>query len=130
MEIRAVYVENGQEKSSLDEHRRRVRILEHNKKLTEQHPVFTWSHTEDPEIAMHGIRVAFAKGDSNIVQAIVEKLSYDIGYKCDYGITRKEHEIMMHIDVPQKGFLASIPFLKCNEYKSLIDALDYFKLLI
>lgn len=33
--IQFVYTENGEEKSSLDEHKRIVEILEHNKKLQE-----------------------------------------------------------------------------------------------
>jgi len=31
--IQVVYTENGKEKSSLDEHRRRVEILRHNQEL-------------------------------------------------------------------------------------------------
>lgn len=38
--IQFVYTENGERKSSLDEHRRRVEILEHNKRLSEQYPVY------------------------------------------------------------------------------------------
>lgn len=38
--IQFVYTENGERKSSLDEHRRRVEILEHNKRLNEQYPVY------------------------------------------------------------------------------------------
>lgn len=38
-EIKFIYVENGKEKSSLDEHRRRVEIMEHNKSLNKLYPV-------------------------------------------------------------------------------------------
>lgn len=34
--IQFVYTENGQQKSSLDEHRRRCEIMEHNKRLHEE----------------------------------------------------------------------------------------------
>lgn len=34
--IQFVYIENGQQKSSLDEHRRRCEIMEHNKRLHEE----------------------------------------------------------------------------------------------
>lgn len=33
MPIKFVYTENGNEKTSLDEHRRRVEILQHNQEL-------------------------------------------------------------------------------------------------
>lgn len=38
--FQVVYTENGVIKSSLDEHRRRVEILEHNKRLCEQYPIY------------------------------------------------------------------------------------------
>ncbi|MBQ4523429.1 MAG: hypothetical protein IJA10_10850 [Lachnospiraceae bacterium] len=34
--VQFVYTENGVKKSSLDEHKRRVEILEHNKRLHEE----------------------------------------------------------------------------------------------
>lgn len=34
--VQFVYAENGEEKSSLDEHRRRVEILKHNQELIER----------------------------------------------------------------------------------------------
>ena len=34
--IQFVYTENGQQKSSLDEHRRRCEIMEHNKRLHDE----------------------------------------------------------------------------------------------
>lgn len=34
--VQFVYTENGKEKSFLDEHRRRVEIMEHNKRLHEE----------------------------------------------------------------------------------------------
>ena len=37
--IRFVYTENGKEKSSLDEHKRRVKIMEHNKRINELYPI-------------------------------------------------------------------------------------------
>ena len=37
--IQFVYTENGKEKSSLDEHKRRIKIMEHNKRLNELYPV-------------------------------------------------------------------------------------------
>ena len=37
--IRFIYTENGKEKSSLDEHKRRVEIMEHNKRLRELYPI-------------------------------------------------------------------------------------------
>lgn len=37
--IQFIYTENGKEKSSLDEHKRRVEIMEHNKRLNEMYPV-------------------------------------------------------------------------------------------
>lgn len=37
--IQFVYTENGKEKSSLDEHKRRTQIMEHNKRLNELYPV-------------------------------------------------------------------------------------------
>lgn len=36
---RFVYTENGEMKSSLDEHERRVEILEHNQRLQREYPV-------------------------------------------------------------------------------------------
>ena len=39
MLVQFVYTENGKQKSSLDEHRRRVEIMEHNKRTNEQYPV-------------------------------------------------------------------------------------------
>ncbi len=38
--VRFVYTENEEEKTSLDEHARRVEILEHNKRLNEQYTVY------------------------------------------------------------------------------------------
>ena len=38
-QIRFVYTENGKEKSSLDEYRRRVEIMKHNKELNEMYSV-------------------------------------------------------------------------------------------
>lgn len=35
--VKFVYVENGIEKSSLDEHRRRCEIMERNRRLHQQH---------------------------------------------------------------------------------------------
>lgn len=37
--IRFIYTENGKEKSSLDEHKRRVEIMEHNQRLRELYPI-------------------------------------------------------------------------------------------
>lgn len=37
--IQFVYMENGKEKSSLDEHKRRIEIMKHNKRLNELYPV-------------------------------------------------------------------------------------------
>ena len=37
--IKFIYTENGKEKSFLDEHKRRVEIMEHNKRLNEMYPV-------------------------------------------------------------------------------------------
>lgn len=37
--IQFVYTENGKEKSSLDEHKRRTQIMKHNKRLNELYPV-------------------------------------------------------------------------------------------
>lgn len=39
LSVQFVYTENGKEKSSLDEHTRRVEILDYNKRLNEQYPV-------------------------------------------------------------------------------------------
>ena len=39
MMVKFVYTENGKEKSSLDEHKKRVEIMEHNKRLNEMYPV-------------------------------------------------------------------------------------------
>ena len=38
--IRFVYTENGKEKSSLDEHRRRCEIMERNQRLQKEYPVY------------------------------------------------------------------------------------------
>ena len=38
--VQFVYTENGERKSSLDEHRRQVEILENNKRLNERYPVY------------------------------------------------------------------------------------------
>lgn len=38
--IKFVYTENGKEKSSLDEHRRRCEIMEHNQRLQKEYPVY------------------------------------------------------------------------------------------
>lgn len=37
--ISFIYTENGNEKTSLDEHKKRVEILEHNKRLNQQYSV-------------------------------------------------------------------------------------------
>ena len=37
--IRFIYTENGKEKSSLDEHKRRVEIMEHNQRLNKLYPI-------------------------------------------------------------------------------------------
>lgn len=44
--VQFVYTENGKQKSSLDEHRRRCEIMEHNKRLQEQYPVLQKQKTE------------------------------------------------------------------------------------
>lgn len=36
LQVKFVYTENGKQKSSLDEHRRKVEIMEHNKRLHEE----------------------------------------------------------------------------------------------
>ena len=38
--VQFIYTENGKKKSSLDEHRRRCEIMEHNKRLNKQCPVY------------------------------------------------------------------------------------------
>lgn len=38
--VQFVYTENCESKSSLDEHRRRCEIMEHNKRLNKQYPVY------------------------------------------------------------------------------------------
>lgn len=38
--VQFIYTENGKKKSSLDEHRRRCEIMEHNKRLNEQCSVY------------------------------------------------------------------------------------------
>lgn len=38
--IQFVYTENGEEKSSLEEQKRRLEIAEHNQKLTKDYPVY------------------------------------------------------------------------------------------
>lgn len=38
--IKFVYTENGKEKSSLDEHRRRCEIMERNQRLQKEYPVY------------------------------------------------------------------------------------------
>ena len=38
-QIRFIYTENGKEKSSLAEHKRRVEIMAHNKELNKMYPV-------------------------------------------------------------------------------------------
>lgn len=38
--VQFVYTENGKQKSSVDEHKRRCEIMEHNKRLQEQCPIF------------------------------------------------------------------------------------------
>lgn len=48
--IQFVYTENGEQKSSLDEHRRRVEILEHNKRLNEQYSVYVNQEKKTKEI--------------------------------------------------------------------------------
>ena len=44
--VQFVYTENGKPKSSLDEHRRRCEIMEHNKRLQEQYPIYQKQKTE------------------------------------------------------------------------------------
>ena len=44
--VQFVYMENGKQKSSLDEHKRRCEIMEHNKRLQEQYPVYQKQKTE------------------------------------------------------------------------------------
>ena len=38
--VQFIYTENGKQKSSLDEHKRRCEIMEHNKRLKEHYQVF------------------------------------------------------------------------------------------
>ena len=45
--IKFVYTENGKEKSSLDEYRRRCEIMEHNQKLQKEYPVYMESKDEE-----------------------------------------------------------------------------------
>lgn len=44
--VQFVYTENGKQKTSLDKHRRRCEIMEHNKRLQEQYPIFRKQKTE------------------------------------------------------------------------------------
>ena len=48
--IKFVYTENGKEKSSLDEHRRRCEIMEHNQRLQKEYPVYIEQKDKDIEI--------------------------------------------------------------------------------
>lgn len=40
LSVKFIYTENGKQKSSLDEHKRRCEIMEHNKKLCRDYPLF------------------------------------------------------------------------------------------
>ena len=44
LKIQFNYTENGKEKSSLDEHKRRVEIMEHNKRLNKMYPIINTNH--------------------------------------------------------------------------------------
>lgn len=48
--IKFIYTENGKEKSSLDEHRRRCEIMEHNQRLQKEYPVYMEQKDEGIEI--------------------------------------------------------------------------------
>lgn len=48
--IKFVYAENGKEKSSLAEHRRRCEIMEHNQRLQKEYPVYIKQKDEGIEI--------------------------------------------------------------------------------
>lgn len=48
--IRFIYTENGKEKSSLAEYRRRCEIMEHNQKLQKEYPVYIKQKDEGIEI--------------------------------------------------------------------------------
>lgn len=50
--IKFVYTENGKEKSSLDEHRRRCEIMEHNQRLQKEYPVYIKQTDEGIEIRL------------------------------------------------------------------------------
>ena len=108
--MQAIYIGNGQEKFSLEEHKKKVAILKRHQRLNDilnKQFDFTWSHHEDPELAVHGIRIAQAKGDPDVIQDFVKALSYAAGYKCDFGISKNsDGELIAHIDVSQKGFTA------------------------
>lgn len=38
--VKFMYTENGEDKSSLDEHKRRCEIMEHNQRLHEEYPIY------------------------------------------------------------------------------------------
>jgi hypothetical protein len=62
----------------------------------EFHP--TWSDKEDDYLYWHGYTVLWVAGRSKAIQNFVEKLSYEIGSKCDFSFTAGR----AHIDVDPK----------------------------
>ena len=49
LSIQFLYTENGKKKTSLDEHQRRVEIMEHNKRLNEMYPVYQHQESENED---------------------------------------------------------------------------------
>lgn len=45
--VKFIYTEIGKQKSSLDEHKRRCEVMEHNKKLCQEYPLFKDNRSND-----------------------------------------------------------------------------------
>ncbi len=48
---------------------------------------FTWTDREDEEIYKNGYTIMWVTGRTKSIQNFVEKLSYKIGYKCDFSFS-------------------------------------------
>lgn len=76
---------------------------------------FTWDKDrEDLDISKNGLTVMWVAGRSKAIQKFVEKLSYKIGFKCDFSYTAGR----AHIDVSKEAYGKALEVVQDSDFMS------------
>lgn len=73
---------------------------------------FLWSDKEDEELYRNGITIIWVAGRTKSIQNFVEKLSYKIGYKCDFSFTAGR----AHIDVFKEAYDKAVETINDDDF--------------